>query len=474
MGLGSNPRERTRSGNEVSGTHRRVFEGNLAVFIFVLQIREAIRGHPDALMLFGVLSLWVWSMWLYKVVISRRYRPWTEPHQATTSIVVPVVDEPLDLFRDVLQRIVKQDPDEIIVVINGRRNPDLERVCDEAGVVWTWTVTPGKRNAVRIGVEMATQDIVVLVDSDTIWTDDTLPELLKPFADRTVGGVTTKQRILEPRRSFLTRWADWMESTRIHYSMPAQSALGYVACLPGRTIAFRRTILEWVMPDFLGAKFLGVHLEVSDDRHLTNLTLKEGFRTVYQDSALVYTDAPTKIRKLFRQQLRWARGSQYNHLRMLPWAFGHAPLLVPFFLTDIGLPFLLLGCIMGWVWRALHDTGVNLTSPLLQAYPGPVGWLVVSGLVLGGSTLSMWLRQLRHLHDVPRDLGWMPAYVLFSSLFLMPVRLLGFLRMAHTAGWGTRAGAYTGERRRPNPQAVIPYLLALALIGAELAIVTRF
>ena len=33
----------------------------------------------------------------------------------------------------------------------------------------------------------------------------------------------------------------------------------------------------------------------------------------------------------------------------------------------------------------------------------------------------------------------MPVYILFSSFFLMPVRLLGFFRMAHVAGWGTRA-----------------------------------
>lgn len=444
------------------------------MFIFVLQIREALRGHPEIFLLFGLLSLWVWSMWAYKLIISRRYRPWTEPHEATTSVVIPVVDEPLDLFRSVLERIIKQEPDEIIVVINGPRNHGLEQVCDLMGVAHTWTPTPGKRNAVRIGVSMAKGEIVVLVDSDTEWTDDTLVELIKPFADRSVGGVTTKQRILDPRRNFLTRWADWMESTRIHYSMPAQSAMGYVGCLPGRTIAFRREILEWVMPDFLSAKFLGVHLEVSDDRHLTNLTLKEGFRCVYQSTSLVYTDAPLKLRKLYKQQLRWARGSQYNHLRMLPWAMGHAPALVPFFITDIALPFLLIGCVMGWVWRSLQETGINLTKPVLDAYPGPVGVGLVVALIVVGSTMSMWLRQFRHLQAVPRDLLWMPAYVLFSSIFLMPVRIIGFVRMAHVAGWGTRAGGYTREHRRLNPLAAIPYLVAALIIGGELAVVTRF
>lgn len=443
------------------------------MFIFVLQLREALRGNPGALLLFGIFSAWVWTIWALKTVISRRYRPWTTPHHTTTSVIVPVVDEPPDLFRDVLQRINKQEPDEVIVVINGHRNPILEDVCDDADVTWTWTPIASKRRAVHLGVQLARHDIVVLVDSDTIWTDSTLDELVKPFADPTVGGATTKQRVLDPRRSFFTRWADWMESSRAHYALPAQSALGYVGCLPGRTIAFRRTILETVMDDFMSATFLGVHLEVSDDRHLTNLALKEGWRTVYQSTSLVYTDAPTRIPKLFRQQLRWARGSQYNHLRMFPWAALHAPLLVPFFATDIALPFLLLGCAMSWAWRAIHHTGINLAGPILDAHPGTSGWLLVGGFILAGSTLSMWLRQLRHLRHEPRDLLWMPAYVLFSSLFLMPIRLIGYVRMAHVAGWGTRRGAYAGKGRRLNPKALIPYASAAALIGAQLAVITR-
>ena len=36
----------------------------------------------------------------------------------------------------------------------------------------------------------------------------------------------------------------------------------------------------------------------------------------------------------------------------------------------------------------------------------------------------------------------MPLFIVFSTIFLMPIRLLGFFRMAHVAGWGTRKGAY--------------------------------
>jgi cellulose synthase/poly-beta-1,6-N-acetylglucosamine synthase-like glycosyltransferase len=414
------------------------------LFVFLLQVRHAIVDNGP-IYLFAVFSAIVWLLWIVKVVLSRRYRPWTQPYQTTTTVVVPVVDEPVDLFRDVLGRIVAQQPDEVVVVINGPRNTDLEDVCDELAVSRVWTSVPGKRNAVRLGVEHATGEIVVLVDSDTVWTEKTLPELVKPFADPGIGGVTTRQRILDYDRNLLTRWSDWLENSRALYAMPAQSVLGQVGCLPGRTIAFRRELLVKVMPGFLTGRFLGVFLEVSDDRTLTNLALRSGYRTVYQFTSLVYTDSPTGPVRLFRQQLRWARGSQYNTLRMLPWMLTRAPLLAVFFLADIALPFLLVGATIGWVYRGTTHTGVNFYAATLEAYGMQSGVLRVVALAVVASMMSMGIRQLRHLSERPGDFFWMPVFVLLSTLFLMPVRLIGFFRMAHVSGWGTRQHAYAGN-----------------------------
>lgn len=425
------------------------------MFIFLLQVRHMLAGQNEYY-LFAIFSAVVWALWLLKVGLSRHYRPWTTPHTTSTSVVVPVVDEPEDLFRDVLDRICEQRPDEVIVVINGAANPTLERVCDEHAplVRWVHTETPGKRNAVRIGTVLSEGEITVLVDSDTVWTPGTLSELVKPFADASVGGVTTRQRILDPARSWITRWADWLENTRSLYSMPAQSALGQVGCLPGRTIAFRRELLERVMDRFMTERFMGVFLEISDDRTLTNLALKEGYRTVYQHTSLVYTDAPLEVRKLYKQQLRWARGSQYNTLRMLPWMLGHAPVLAVFFLTDIVLPFLLVGTIAGWAYRAASGTGVNFYQAMLATYGRDVGWAAVITLMVVSSVLSMAIRQIRHLQEVPTDFWRLPVFIIVSTAFLMPVRLLGFFRMGHVAGWGTRAGAYTGGQGGTDPGAL--------------------
>ncbi len=430
---------------------------------FLLQISEWL--HSGHVYPFAVFMAMIWLLWLTKAILARQYRPWQADWHTSTSVVIPVVDEEEELFVSVLERIVDQHPSEVLVVINGPRNDTLEKVCDRLDVRWTWTETPGKRNAVDIGVKLARGEIVVLVDSDTIWTRDTLRELVKPFRDPEVGGVSTRQRILHPERGMLTRWADWLENIRNEYSMPAMSVLGTVGCLPGRTIAFRRTILEDNMERFRSEPFLGTFIEVSDDRTLTNYTLQDGYKTVVQSTSLVYTDAPTKLKKLVKQQFRWARGSQYNTLRMLPWMLRNAPVLALFYISDIVVPFILIGSFASWVAALL--TGNR--SELYGRLPLPeTGWVALVTLVAFSAVMTVMglgIRFGRHFAYRPNDMAFLPVFMIINTFILMPVRVVGFFRLAHNASWGTRAGGFDGQHTR-NPQALIPYLLGGLLLAA--------
>ncbi len=437
------------------------------MFVFVLAVRHLIADHREVYLL-ALCSALIWALWLVKASLSRRYAPVGAEHDARTSVVIPVVDEPPELFREVLARIAAQDPGEVIVVINGARNPGLEQVCEEFAPAVRWIHTPiaGKRGAVRIGSIASKGEITVLVDSDTMWTEDTLRELVKPFADDRVGGVTARQRILDPGRSWIARWADWQENASALYAMPAESVIGRVSCLPGRTIAVRRSILMAAMTAFVGRRFLGVLLEEGDDRTLTSLTLRAGYRTVYQNTSVVFTRAPTRLGPLCRQHLRGARGAQYNTLRMLPWMVRHAPLLAMFLLVDMLVPFLVIGAGLGVAYRAATGGGAGYGTALERGVGG-VGWAWAIGLLLLAAVLSMTVRHLRHLREKPGDFLRLPAFIAASTVVGMPIRLLGFVRMAHVAGWGTRRGAYTPDAD------LIAELEAIADREAPLDIVDR-
>ena len=142
---------------------------------------------------------------------------------------------------------------------------------------------------------------------------------------------------------------------------------------------------------------------MSDDRALTNYTLKAGYRTVYQSTSLVYTDAPTALPKLVRQQFRWARGSQYNSLRMLPWMVRRAPVLALLYLSDIVTPFLLLGAFLSWGRSTVTGSGLGLYAdlPFDRGISALVG---IGGLAIAMSLLSLALRFSRHFAFHPHDL----------------------------------------------------------------------
>jgi hyaluronan synthase len=139
------------------------------LFTFLSQLRETLQhGHPLHLSTIFVGTVWI--LWAVKVPLSRRYRP-------PASVGIPVVDKPLELFREVLRRIGEQTPDETIVVINGPRNPALEDVCNEFAGQLTWT--------------------------GRMWRASAKPRVPWPSCSSRsptprMGGVTTKQRILRP------------------------------------------------------------------------------------------------------------------------------------------------------------------------------------------------------------------------------------------------------------------------------------
>ena len=383
--------------------------------------------------------------WVVIFFNSLLYRPFVgDGGKLFTTVIVPVVDEPERLFREVIQRIIIQRPNEIVVVVNGPHNPPFLNLCEELKKQTEipfkvlYTPIPGKRNAIRLGVEEASpdSDVTILVDSDTLWTEGTLREIVKPFAaDKKIGGVTTRQKISKPERSFSTIFAALLEEVRAEGTMKAMSVYGKVGCLPGRTIAFRTQILRDSMNEFLTETFFGIHREVSDDRSLTNLTLKAGYKTVMQDTALVYTDAPITWGKFFRQQLRWATGSQYYNLRMTGWMLKRAWLMLFIFWTDMLLPFLVVSLLVtnavGFVLSLTGHTVYTLSSPY---GPAPTLLLVAASTIFGFGA-----RNIRIIKHIP--LYWVfffPIVILVLSFFMVPLRLIGLARCADEQAWGTR------------------------------------
>jgi hyaluronan synthase len=377
---------------------------------------------------FMVFFIYVWVLWAAKTIAASRYRPWRRPaHALRTTVIVPVFNEPEAVFRRALASVVANDPNEIIVVVDGA-NPYVAAVALDYADSVILMSKAGKRAAIAAGLEASdgTTDVVVVLDSDTVWEPDALRELLRPFADPRVGGVTPRQAIFDVGTNPVRRFADWLEDLRYHLTVPAQSVFGQVGCLAGRTIAYRRVAFEPAVERLVSQSVFGVPLHVGDDRVLTNELLRDGWRTVYQSTAVVTTDAPSDWRTFWKQQVRWGRSSQRETFLSLRWLW-RKPVAFLCFATDIATPFALYAVLALAVAHGLdHDRG-----------PGGLPLAAELPLAYVGMLTSIGVRQIAHFRRVPSDIYRLPFFVLALTFLMAPIRLVAFATMLHQ-GWGSR------------------------------------
>jgi cellulose synthase/poly-beta-1,6-N-acetylglucosamine synthase-like glycosyltransferase len=404
------------------------------VYTFYVYLRDVLAN--GGFYLFLAFFVFVWTVWIAKTLIASRYRPFVDQERATerlrTSVIVPVFDEPDYLFRRVLASVDANEPAELIVVVDGG-DPRPARVARELTDKVYLVPKRGKRAAIERGLAESdpTTDVVVIVDSDTVWEAGMLRRLLYPFADKRVGGVTPKQSILARNRNNVRRLADWLEDIRYGLTVPAQSVLGQVGCLAGRTIAYRRAACEPAVERLIAQRVFGIVMHVGDDRVLTNEILRSGWRTVYQATARVQTDSPNTWRAFWQQQLRWGRSSQRETFLCLGWLWRR-PFTLLCFLSDIIIPFLLYAVLVTAVIRVALGVPSPIDAPILAQL----------GLAYCGMITSIGVRQIPHFRRYPGDALALPIFVLQVTFFMAPTRIAAFATMFHQ-NWHTR-----GPKRR--------------------------
>jgi len=379
----------------------------------------------------GVVGIISWSVWLFRFTLSRIYRPQPPGYTSTTSVVVPSFREDPDILSRCLDSWLAENPTEIIVV------PDLEDVevirrlrhraqADPRLVVLPFAHT-GKRSALGAGIRQAHAEILVLTDSDTSWQPGLLAAVQAPFRDPKVGGVGTRQNVYMPKSSVWRRVADWMIDVRYLDYVRAQSRAGAVACLSGRTVAYRRSAVMPVLEHLEDEFFLGKRCISGDDGRLTWLVLASGYKTVYQSNARALSMFPDRGRAFFKQRLRWSRNSYRCYLTAMwkGWLW-HQPFICQLSVLQIVLTPVTMGFAMTYLaaWL-LHR------EPIVTAVA--IGWLLAGRLIRG----------ISHLRNRPGDIWVLPLVALMTIIVALPVKTYAFVTMNHH-GWLTRKSDQIG------------------------------
>ncbi|EOH99703.1 hypothetical protein UAW_00856 [Enterococcus haemoperoxidus ATCC BAA-382] len=167
----------------------------------------------------------------------------------------------------------------------------------------------GKKKAQEVGFIQATGDLFLLVDSDGEITENTLEEMVRPFSNSKVGSVVGKIEVRNLTDNFWTRLQDIIYSNSFQIGRASQSQTGNVIVCSGALSMHRANFVKRNMRTFRKETFLGIPCSAGDDRLLTDISLERRYKTVYQSTAVCYTDVPNSLKKFFKQQVRWTKSA---------------------------------------------------------------------------------------------------------------------------------------------------------------------
>ncbi|HZS39534.1 MAG TPA: glycosyltransferase [Polyangia bacterium] len=358
----------------------------------------------------------------------RRRRRRTFGELPTVSVVIPAFNERAVIARTVESVLASDVPVRVIVVDDGSTDATGAWVAAEfrhdARVRVIVQPNGGKSAALRTGFAAADGEVVVALDGDTLFAPETVRRLIEPFVDPRVAAVAGTAEVGNLENA-LTRCQALEYLVQQELERRAWDALAALPVVPGAVGAWRRSAV---------AALGGFSSEtLAEDADLAMALCRAGWRVVYAPEARARTEAPTTLRALVKQRVRWSFGvlqALWKHRRALverrAGAFGRVVLpsmilfqiVVPL-LTPMALVSLLVAAAAG-NWRpALEASAILLGAELVQAVAACwferrsgrrsglslVRWLLVARLVYRPILLGVMARSLaRVLDGVP--LGW--------------------------------------------------------------------
>jgi cellulose synthase/poly-beta-1,6-N-acetylglucosamine synthase-like glycosyltransferase/peptidoglycan/xylan/chitin deacetylase (PgdA/CDA1 family) len=246
----------------------------------------------------------------------RRARGWSwgPPVSDPVSVVVPAYNEKEGIAATVRSLACGDYPEIEVIVVDDGSVDNTAEIAAGLGLINVRVVRKangGKSAALNTGIALASHDLVLMVDADTIFETDSIRRLVQPFADPSVGAVAGNVKVGN-RGTLVAQWQHIEYVIGFNLDRRLYETLQCMPTVPGAIGAFRRHAL------LSAGGMSGATL--AEDTDITMAICRAGWKVVYEERARAWTEAPASLQQLWRQRYRWAYGTMqamWKHRRAL-------------------------------------------------------------------------------------------------------------------------------------------------------------
>jgi len=194
----------------------------------------------------------------------------------------------------------------------------------------------GKSSAINFGLSFCNSDIIVMTDADASLKKSSISELVKNFADETVGAVVGNVTLV-PGKSVISKMNYLFYKIFREKLREWESRIDSASFWSGELCAFRKSVLERLDEDI-----------INDDRYILLKTRSKGYRCISEPSSYVFEKDAENVVGQITHKRRTTAGTIQGTLRFKQMLFNpkyglFGMLIFPaHFLRIILLPVLLL------------------------------------------------------------------------------------------------------------------------------------
>ncbi len=327
----------------------------MAFTMLLMQVESAFSfGYNRVLYCYSLIAA---AFLLSRYLFGAMYRsvPVNAAYTPGVTVVIPCYNEGQTISRTIISCVNQDYPIdrlEVIVVDDCSADRSVDRIAatllklygdgdryktSERVRLIVQDTRQGKRAALARGAELAKHELVVFADSDCLLAPTAIKNLVQPFQDPRMGGVTGRADVENKYTNLLTRLQSARGYVLFRVMKAAEAYFDCVTSLSGPITCYRRDLVLRFQEQWINRRFLCRGAGCEDGKSMASLMMKE-YRTGYQDTAVCTAMAPSSARLFMKRQAACRRSWLRESFLSARHVWRKEPFMAIFFYIGFLLP----------------------------------------------------------------------------------------------------------------------------------------